>query len=104
MRRFEFSNSYLTEKGVLAMNPAREVQTERFSRLNGKTPAFHQGEVATLLGAIDPSTMSVCAIAPSWPPKAPPITDRDPMRRKGGIEATIAESIPKRFLEKRCLL
>jgi hypothetical protein len=28
--------SYLTEKGVLAMNPAREVQTERFSRLNGQ--------------------------------------------------------------------
>ena len=45
--------SYLTEKGVLAMNPAREVQTERFSRLNGKTPAFHEGEVATLLAAID---------------------------------------------------
>jgi integrase/recombinase XerD len=40
----------------MAMNPAREVQTERFSRLNGKTPAFHEGEVATLLAAIDPST------------------------------------------------
>jgi hypothetical protein len=38
------------------MNPAREVQTERFSRLNGKTPAFHEGEVATLLAAIDSST------------------------------------------------
>jgi hypothetical protein len=24
--------SWLTEKGVLAMNPAREVKTERFSR------------------------------------------------------------------------
>jgi hypothetical protein len=48
--------SCLTEKGVLAMNPAREVQTERFSRLNGKTPAFHEGEVATLLAAIDSST------------------------------------------------
>ena len=48
--------SYLTEKGVLAMNPAREVQTERFSRLNGKTPAFHEGEVATLLAAIDSSS------------------------------------------------
>jgi site-specific recombinase XerD len=33
--------SWLTEKGVLAMNPAREVKTERFSRTEGKTPAFH---------------------------------------------------------------
>src|SRR3984957_12839903 len=31
--------SWLTEKGVLAMNPAREVKTERFSRTGGKTPA-----------------------------------------------------------------
>jgi integrase/recombinase XerD len=30
--------SWLTEKGVLAMNPAREVKTERFSRPKGKTP------------------------------------------------------------------
>jgi site-specific recombinase XerD len=30
--------SWLTEKGVLAMNPAREVKTERFSRIEGKTP------------------------------------------------------------------
>src|SRR4029077_6960808 len=29
--------SWLTEKGVLAMNPAREVKTERFSRTEGKT-------------------------------------------------------------------
>jgi len=32
--------SWLTEKGVLAMNPAREVKTEKFSRTEGKTPAF----------------------------------------------------------------
>jgi hypothetical protein len=32
--------SWLTEKGILAMNPAREVKTERFSRTEGKTPAF----------------------------------------------------------------
>jgi hypothetical protein len=32
--------SWLTEKGVLAMNPAREVKTERFSRTEGKTPAL----------------------------------------------------------------
>jgi site-specific recombinase XerD len=41
--------SWLTEKGVLAMNPAREVKTERFSRTEGKTPAFVEGEVQTLL-------------------------------------------------------
>ena len=40
--------SWLTEKGVLAMNPAREVKTERFSRTEGKTPAFVDGEVQTL--------------------------------------------------------
>jgi site-specific recombinase XerD len=48
--------SWLTEKGVLAMNPAREVKTERFSRAEGKTPAFVEGEVQRLLGAIDAST------------------------------------------------
>jgi hypothetical protein len=32
--------SWLTEKGVLAMNPAREVKTPKFSRNEGKTPAF----------------------------------------------------------------
>jgi integrase/recombinase XerD len=49
--------SYLTEIGVLATNPAREVQIERFSRIAGNTPAFHEGEAATLLAAIiDPST------------------------------------------------
>jgi hypothetical protein len=44
---------WLTEKGVLAMNPAREVKTERFSRAEGKTPAFVEGEVQKLLGAIE---------------------------------------------------
>jgi site-specific recombinase XerD len=34
--------SWLTEKGLLAMNPAREVKTERFSRTEGKTPASYQ--------------------------------------------------------------
>jgi hypothetical protein len=48
--------SWLTEKGVLAMNPAREVKTERFSRTEGKTPAFVEGEVQTLLAAIETST------------------------------------------------
>ena len=38
------------------MNPAREVKTERFSRTEGKTPAFVEGEVQTLLGVIETST------------------------------------------------
>jgi integrase/recombinase XerD len=48
--------SWLTEKGVLAMNPAREVKTERFSRTEGKTPAFVEGEVQRLLDVIETST------------------------------------------------
>jgi site-specific recombinase XerD len=48
--------SWLTEKGVLAMNPAREVKTERFSRTEGKTPAFVEGEVQRLLGVIETAT------------------------------------------------
>ena len=48
--------SWLTEKGVLAMNPAREVKTERFSRTEGKTPAFVEGEVQRLLEAVETST------------------------------------------------
>jgi site-specific recombinase XerD len=50
--------SWLTEKGVLSMNPALEVKTERFSRTEGKTPAFVEGEVQTLLGAVDASTQT----------------------------------------------
>src|ERR1700759_5228435 len=48
--------SWLTEKGVLAMNTAREVKTERFSRSEGKTPAFVEGEVQQLLDVIEAST------------------------------------------------
>ncbi len=37
--------SWLTEKGILAMNPAREGKTQKFSRLEGKTPAPpHRGK------------------------------------------------------------
>jgi integrase/recombinase XerD len=32
--------SWLTEKGVLPINPARKVKTPKFSRTEGKTPAF----------------------------------------------------------------
>jgi len=55
--------SWLTEKGVLAMNPAREVKTERFSRTEGKTPAFVDGEVQTLLDAVRHPRTPACAIA-----------------------------------------
>jgi site-specific recombinase XerD len=48
--------SWLTEKGVLAINPAREVKTERFSRTEGETPAFVEGEVQQLLDVIETST------------------------------------------------
>ena len=48
--------SWLTEKGVLAMNRARELKTERFSRTEGKTPAFVEGEVQKLLNVIETST------------------------------------------------
>jgi len=50
--------SWLTEKGVLAMNPAREVKTERFSRTEGKTPAFVEGEVQKLLEVVETSTQT----------------------------------------------
>jgi site-specific recombinase XerC len=41
--------SWLTEKGILAMNPAREVKTEKFSRTEGKTPAFDTEQVQKVL-------------------------------------------------------
>jgi site-specific recombinase XerD len=56
MAAIRMLSSWLTEKGVLAMNPAREVTTERFSRAVGKTPAFAEGEVQRLLDAIEVST------------------------------------------------
>ena len=37
-------------------NPAREVKTERFSRTEGKTPAFVDGEVQKLLDTVEIST------------------------------------------------
>jgi site-specific recombinase XerD len=42
--------SWLTEKGILAMNPACEVKTPRFSRTEGKTPAPPHQEGAKALG------------------------------------------------------
>jgi integrase len=48
--------SWLTEKGVLAMNPARESQDREIFAAEGKTPAFVEGEVQRLLDAVDAST------------------------------------------------
>jgi hypothetical protein len=42
---------------------AREVKTERFSRTEGKTPAFIEGEVQKLLGTVETSTHTGRAIA-----------------------------------------
>jgi hypothetical protein len=41
--------SWLTEKGILVVNPAREVKTEKFSRTEGKTPAFDTDQVQKAL-------------------------------------------------------
>jgi hypothetical protein len=57
--------SWLTEKGVLAMNPAREVKTERFSRAEGKTPAFVDSEVQKAFGRDRD-------IHAHWPPRSRP--------------------------------
>ena len=45
--------SWLTEKGILAMNPAREVKTPKFSRNEGKTPAPPTEDVQKLIDSID---------------------------------------------------
>jgi integrase/recombinase XerD len=45
--------SWLTEKGILAINPAREVKTPKFSRSEGKTPAFSTEEVQKVLASVD---------------------------------------------------
>jgi site-specific recombinase XerC len=49
--------SWLTEKGVLAMNPAREVKTPKFSQTEGKTPAPSAEEVQKLIDSIDTSNV-----------------------------------------------
>jgi hypothetical protein len=54
--------SWLTEKGILALNPAREVKTEKFSRTKGKTPAFDSEQVQKVLDKIDTSN-EACVIA-----------------------------------------
>jgi integrase/recombinase XerD len=54
----------LTEKGILAMNPAREVKTEKFSRREGKTPAFDTEQVQKVLDKIDTSNESTPNLFP----------------------------------------
>jgi len=49
--------SWMVEKGVLATNPAREVKTEKFSRTEGKTPAFTTEEIMQLFGSIDTASL-----------------------------------------------
>jgi site-specific recombinase XerD len=49
--------SWMVEKGVLTMNPAREVKTEKFGRSEGKTPAFTTEEIIQLFGSIDTSSL-----------------------------------------------
>jgi site-specific recombinase XerD len=49
--------SRLTEKGILAMNPAREVKTPKFSRNEGKTPALPTEDVQKLIDSIDLSNV-----------------------------------------------
>jgi site-specific recombinase XerD len=72
--------SWLTEKGVLAMNPPREVKTERFSRTEGKTPAFVEGEVQKLLEAVETSTHT--GLRESRPARGPCLHVRPDRRRR----------------------
>jgi site-specific recombinase XerD len=45
------------EKGVLDSNPVREVKTERFSRTEGKTPAFDLGDMQKLFASFDTQSL-----------------------------------------------
>jgi hypothetical protein len=46
---------WLTEKDILAINRAREVKTQKFSRTKGKTPAFSTEEVLKVITSVDTS-------------------------------------------------
>ena len=54
--------SWLTEKGIFAIDPAREVKTPKFSRTEGKTPAFSTEEVQKVLSSSIPVTSSAFGI------------------------------------------
>ena len=49
--------AWWVEKGVLERNPVREVKTERFSRTEGKTPAFELEDMQKLLGSFDTESL-----------------------------------------------
>lgn len=49
--------SFFVEKGVLDRNPVREVKTARFSRSEGKTPAFTPEEMHQLFESFDTSSI-----------------------------------------------
>jgi integrase/recombinase XerD len=55
MAAIRMSFCWFTEKGILAMNPAREVKAPRFSRKEGKTPAFGRDQVRMVLDSVDTS-------------------------------------------------
>ena len=55
--------SWLTEKGVLAMNPAREVKTERFSRTEGKHRRLSKGKFKNFWARLRHPHTPACAIA-----------------------------------------
>jgi integrase/recombinase XerD len=49
--------SWLVERGILPINPAREVVTARFSRTEGATPGLPPEEVQQLFDSIDTTTI-----------------------------------------------
>ena len=49
--------SWFVERGALEMNPARDVRSPKFSRIEGKTPAFETEEVQKILSGIDVSNL-----------------------------------------------
>lgn len=49
--------SWWVEKGVLERNPVREVKTERFSRTEGKTPAFELEDMTRLFASFETETL-----------------------------------------------
>src|ERR1700730_2116418 len=60
--------SWPTEKGVLPINPAREVKTPRFSRKEGKTPAFARDQVRMVLESIDTRLLAATLLTRSARP------------------------------------
>ncbi len=49
--------AWWVEKGVLERNPVREVRTEKFSRSEGKTPAFDHEDMQVLFASFDPTLL-----------------------------------------------